>query len=122
MWLDLNEPRVDLLLLVTGAAGAAAALARDFLSTGVMPGAQNDSQVTVISPGGVRGPVPDPYDVPTGTHGRNLLTFPSLTMFSQVRWLGISALLRTFFECLVVVIGLYFILWRFYLAPRVPRI
>ncbi|KAJ7702230.1 Alpha/Beta hydrolase protein [Mycena rosella] len=51
---------------LTGPAGAAAALAREFLKTGGMPGAQHDAQVTVIPPGGTRGPVPDPYDVPTG--------------------------------------------------------
>ncbi|KAJ7063524.1 hypothetical protein C8F01DRAFT_1133353 [Mycena amicta] len=52
--------------LVDGDAGTASALARNFVKTGVMPKAQNDSRVTVIPPGGKRGPVPNPYDAPTG--------------------------------------------------------
>ncbi|KAJ7491251.1 hypothetical protein FB451DRAFT_1222532 [Mycena latifolia] len=46
----------------------ACALPKSFLKTGVLPGAQEDAQLTVIPPSasGTRGPVPDPYDVPTG--------------------------------------------------------
>jgi len=39
---------------------------KDFLSTGVLPSAMNGSQVSVYHPGMRRGPIPDPYDVPTG--------------------------------------------------------
>ncbi|KAF8212608.1 Alpha/Beta hydrolase protein [Mycena galopus ATCC 62051] len=41
-------------------------LARNFLRTGVMPGPSSDVAVTVIGPGGTRGPVPGAYDVPVG--------------------------------------------------------
>lgn len=64
--------------VVTGAAGAAADLAWDFIRTGVMPGAQDDAQVTVISPGGTRGPVPDPYDVPTGAVAGDVSTIENI--------------------------------------------
>ncbi|KAJ7168306.1 Alpha/Beta hydrolase protein [Mycena crocata] len=51
---------------LNGAAGVVADIAHEFLRTGVRPVAQDNAQVTVISPGGTRGPIPDPYDVPTG--------------------------------------------------------
>ncbi|KAF7304930.1 hypothetical protein MKEN_01207300 [Mycena kentingensis (nom. inval.)] len=54
------------LQLVDGDAGTASALAREFIRTGVLPKAQNNTRVTVVSPGGKRGPVPDPYSVPLG--------------------------------------------------------
>ncbi|KAJ7513156.1 Alpha/Beta hydrolase protein [Mycena galericulata] len=41
-------------------------IAQGFLRTGVMPHASADQRVTVISPGGTRGPIPGAYDVPTG--------------------------------------------------------
>ncbi|KAJ7491237.1 Alpha/Beta hydrolase protein [Mycena latifolia] len=63
---------------LTGPAGAAAALTKEFLNTGVMPGAQDDAQVTVISPGGTRGPVPDPYDVPTGAVAGDVSTIEDI--------------------------------------------
>jgi hypothetical protein len=47
-------------------AAAAGDVARNFLRTGVMPGPRSNKQVTVIGPGGTRGPVPGAYDVPTG--------------------------------------------------------
>ncbi|KAJ7118768.1 Alpha/Beta hydrolase protein [Mycena epipterygia] len=63
---------------LTGAAGATADVAWDFIRTGVMPGAQDDAQVTVISPGGTRGPVPDPYDVPTGAVAGDVSTIENI--------------------------------------------
>ncbi|KAJ6455907.1 Alpha/Beta hydrolase protein [Mycena vitilis] len=52
----------------TPPAAVAGDLARTFLRTGVMPSPQSNAQVTVLGPeaGGVRGPVPGAYDVPTG--------------------------------------------------------
>ncbi|KAJ7631580.1 hypothetical protein DFH06DRAFT_1479849 [Mycena polygramma] len=52
----------------TPPAAIAGDLARTFLRTGVMPSPQSNAQVTVLGPeaAGVRAPVPDPYDVPTG--------------------------------------------------------
>ncbi|KAF7350565.1 hypothetical protein MSAN_01616300 [Mycena sanguinolenta] len=47
-------------------AAAAGDLARSFLRTGIMPGPSSDVNVTVIGPGGTRGPLPGVYDVPTG--------------------------------------------------------
>ncbi|KAJ6486963.1 hypothetical protein C8R45DRAFT_1098217 [Mycena sanguinolenta] len=41
-------------------------LARNFLRTGIMPQPSSNVNVTVIGPGGTRGPVPGAYDVPTG--------------------------------------------------------
>jgi hypothetical protein len=41
-------------------------ITKDFLLTGVLPTARNSSQVTVYTPGMKRGPISDPYDVPTG--------------------------------------------------------
>ncbi|KAJ7511143.1 hypothetical protein B0H11DRAFT_1789361 [Mycena galericulata] len=41
-------------------------VAQGFLRTGVIPRASADERVTVISPGGTRGPIPGAYDVPTG--------------------------------------------------------
>ncbi|KAJ6528782.1 Alpha/Beta hydrolase protein [Mycena vulgaris] len=53
--------------ILTGPPAAAAqSIAQDFLRTGAMPLASSDAEVTVISPGGTRGPVPGAYDVPTG--------------------------------------------------------
>ncbi|KAJ7104934.1 Alpha/Beta hydrolase protein [Mycena epipterygia] len=63
---------------LTGAAGGTADLAWDFIRTGVMPGAQDNAQVTVISPGGTRGPVPDPYDVPTGAVAGDMSTIENI--------------------------------------------
>ncbi|KAJ7132947.1 hypothetical protein C8R46DRAFT_1362393 [Mycena filopes] len=60
-------------------AGAAADLAKSFLKTGVMPGAQSDERVTVIAPGGTRGPVPDPYEVPTGVRAGDVSTVEDIT-------------------------------------------
>lgn len=39
---------------------------KDYLNTGKLPGAQNSTFVTVYTPGMVRGPISDPYLVPTG--------------------------------------------------------
>jgi hypothetical protein len=64
---------------VTGPAGAAADLARSFLTTGIMPKAQSNAEVTVVSPGGVRGPVPNPYDVPTGAVAGDVSTIENIT-------------------------------------------
>ncbi|KAJ6486969.1 hypothetical protein C8R45DRAFT_1145694 [Mycena sanguinolenta] len=47
-------------------AAAAGDLARDFLRTGIMPAPSSNIAVTVIGPGGMPGPVPGAYDVPTG--------------------------------------------------------
>ncbi|KAJ7513112.1 Alpha/Beta hydrolase protein [Mycena galericulata] len=41
-------------------------IAQYFLRTGVMPPAWADERVTVIPPGGTRGPIPGAYNVPTG--------------------------------------------------------
>ncbi|KAJ7142072.1 Alpha/Beta hydrolase protein [Mycena crocata] len=38
----------------------------DFIKMGVFPAARDDASVTVIPPGGVRGAVSDPYQVPLG--------------------------------------------------------
>ncbi|KAJ6473302.1 Alpha/Beta hydrolase protein [Mycena vulgaris] len=53
-------------ILIEPPAAAAQRVAQDFLLTGVMPLASSDAEVTVIPPGGTRGPVPGAYDVPTG--------------------------------------------------------
>ncbi|KAF7350563.1 hypothetical protein MSAN_01616000 [Mycena sanguinolenta] len=53
-------------ILIPPPAAAAGDLARNFLRTGVMPKPSSDVAVTVIGPGGTRGPVPGAYDVPTG--------------------------------------------------------
>ncbi|KAJ7105903.1 alpha/beta-hydrolase [Mycena epipterygia] len=47
-------------------ANVAQGIAQDFLRTGIMPPASADERITVISPGGTRGPIPGAYDVPTG--------------------------------------------------------
>jgi hypothetical protein len=39
---------------------------KDFLNTGVLPPAQNSSQVTVYTPGTKPALISDPYEVPTG--------------------------------------------------------
>ncbi|KAJ6628081.1 alpha/beta-hydrolase [Mycena sp. CBHHK59/15] len=54
------------ILATPGPATRAQGVAMDFLRTGVMPLASSDEQVTVISSGGTRGPVPGAYDEPTG--------------------------------------------------------
>lgn len=41
-------------------------LTREFLRTGTLPSARNETLVTVYSPGTVRAPIADPYDVPVG--------------------------------------------------------
>ncbi|KAF8134130.1 hypothetical protein K438DRAFT_1997841 [Mycena galopus ATCC 62051] len=61
-----GDDHTSINLDLMGVAGTAANLARGFLATGIMPAAQNTSQITVIPPGGTRGPVPDPYDMATG--------------------------------------------------------
>ena len=38
----------------------------EFLRTGVLPAARSDDRVSVYTPGMKRGPIPDPYSVPTG--------------------------------------------------------
>ncbi|KAI1617240.1 hypothetical protein EDD36DRAFT_484980 [Exophiala viscosa] len=43
-----------------------AAIMRNFLSTGSLPAAMNGTQISIYHPGMHRGPIPDPYDVPTG--------------------------------------------------------
>ncbi|KAJ7798985.1 hypothetical protein B0H14DRAFT_3886271 [Mycena olivaceomarginata] len=53
-------------ILIPPPAAAAGDVARRFLLTGEMPGPRSDAQVTIIGPGGTRGPVPGAYDVPTG--------------------------------------------------------
>jgi hypothetical protein len=68
---------------VTGPPGAAADLARNFIKTGVMPTAEDNAQVTVISPGGTRGPVPDPYDVPTGLVAGDVSIVENITTSSN---------------------------------------
>ncbi|KAJ7460970.1 Alpha/Beta hydrolase protein [Mycena galericulata] len=67
---------------LSGPSGAAADLAKGFLKTGVMPGAQNNTQVTVIPPGGTRGPVPSPYDVPTGAEAADISIIENITTTS----------------------------------------
>ncbi|KAJ6622482.1 hypothetical protein B0H10DRAFT_2214398 [Mycena sp. CBHHK59/15] len=54
------------ILATPGPATRVQGVAMDFLRTGVMPLASSDEQVTVISSGGTRGPVPGAYDEPTG--------------------------------------------------------
>jgi len=41
-------------------------ITKEFLNTGGLPKAQNSTLVTVYTPGMVRGPIEDPYLVPTG--------------------------------------------------------
>ncbi|KAJ7871043.1 hypothetical protein B0H13DRAFT_2350109 [Mycena leptocephala] len=53
-------------ILLAPPAALANSIAMDFIRTGVMPNASSNAQVTVISPGGTRGPLPGAYDVPTG--------------------------------------------------------
>ncbi|KAF8133467.1 hypothetical protein K438DRAFT_1739249 [Mycena galopus ATCC 62051] len=67
---------------ITGVAGDAATLARGFLATGIMPGAQNTSQITVIPPGGARPPVPNPYDVATGAAAGDFSIVENITTSS----------------------------------------
>ena len=38
----------------------------EFLKTGVLPHPTDQQFVTIYAPGSVRGPISDPYDVPTG--------------------------------------------------------
>ncbi|KAF8143126.1 hypothetical protein K438DRAFT_1876739 [Mycena galopus ATCC 62051] len=72
-----DHTSIDLDLM--GVAGTAANLARGFLATGIMPAAQNTSQITVIPPGGTRGPVPDPYDVATGAAAGDFSVIENIT-------------------------------------------
>ncbi|KAJ7686265.1 hypothetical protein B0H17DRAFT_1013620 [Mycena rosella] len=53
-------------ILLAPPATRAQGIAQDFLRTGVMPSAFSDSEVTILSPGDTRGPIPGAYDVPTG--------------------------------------------------------
>ncbi|KAJ6493436.1 hypothetical protein C8R45DRAFT_825186 [Mycena sanguinolenta] len=53
-------------ILIPPPAAAAGDLARNFLRTGIMPQPSSNVNVTVIGPGGTRGPVPGAYDVQTG--------------------------------------------------------
>ena len=41
-------------------------ITKDFLNTGILPYAQNSTQVTVYTPGMKLAEISDPYDVPTG--------------------------------------------------------
>ena len=41
-------------------------ITKEYLRTGTLPSARNESLVSVYTPGMHRTPVPDPYDVPTG--------------------------------------------------------
>jgi hypothetical protein len=41
-------------------------ITKEFFNTGILPKAQNSTFVTVYTPGMVRGPIEDPYLVPTG--------------------------------------------------------
>ncbi len=41
-------------------------ITKAFLNTGILPGAQDSELVTVYPPGMKRGPISDPYQVPTG--------------------------------------------------------
>ncbi|KAK7036061.1 Alpha/Beta hydrolase protein [Favolaschia claudopus] len=50
----------------------------DFLRTGVFPTTRNDAQVTVITPGGKRGVISDPYQVPLGTVAGDMSTIESV--------------------------------------------
>ena len=45
---------------------SAAAIIKDFLRTGILPPAQDNSTLSIYHHGMQRGPIPDPYDVPTG--------------------------------------------------------
>lgn len=45
---------------------ASTKITKDYLNTGKLPLAQNSTFVTVYTPGMKRGPVVDPYLVPTG--------------------------------------------------------
>jgi hypothetical protein len=38
----------------------------DFLNTGILPAAQESELVSVYTPGMMRQPISDPYEVPTG--------------------------------------------------------
>ncbi|KAJ7779885.1 hypothetical protein B0H16DRAFT_1878507, partial [Mycena metata] len=53
-------------------------IATSFLTTGKMPCAKSDSQITIIGPGGVRGPVPGAYDVPTGAVAEDISTVENI--------------------------------------------
>jgi len=41
-------------------------ITKAFLNTGILPKAQNSTQVTVYTKGMTRAPISDPYLVPTG--------------------------------------------------------
>ena len=41
-------------------------ITKEYLRTGILPKARNETLVTVYEPAMVRGPVSDPYNVPTG--------------------------------------------------------
>ncbi|KAK5132454.1 hypothetical protein LTR08_009065 [Meristemomyces frigidus] len=49
-------------------------LTKEFLRTGVLPTARNETLVTVYTPGMEREPIPDLYDVPTGPAAGDLNT------------------------------------------------
>ncbi|KAJ7167096.1 Alpha/Beta hydrolase protein [Mycena filopes] len=54
------------ILASPGPATRAQEIAKDFIRTGVIPAAQSDAEITVVGPGGIRGPLPGAYDVATG--------------------------------------------------------
>ena len=47
-------------------------ITKEFLNTGRLPEAQNSTFVTVYTPGMVRGPIEDPYLVPTGAEAGDI--------------------------------------------------
>lgn len=53
-----------------------------------MPGAREDDQVTVIVPGGTRGPVPGAYDVPTGAVAGDMSAVENITISSTLSGSG----------------------------------
>ncbi|KAJ6594910.1 hypothetical protein B0H19DRAFT_1009913 [Mycena capillaripes] len=75
-------------ILIPPPAAAAGDVARDFLRTGLMPGAREDDQVTVIVPGGTRGPVPGAYDVPTGAVAGDTSVVENITTSSTLSGSG----------------------------------
>ncbi|KAJ7748351.1 hypothetical protein B0H16DRAFT_1888449 [Mycena metata] len=65
-------------ILAVPAGTPAQDLMTNFLRTGIMPVAKSDAQITVISPGGTRGPLPGAYDVPTGAVAEDTSTVENI--------------------------------------------
>jgi hypothetical protein len=68
-------------------------ITKDFLNSGNLPAAQNSTLVTVYTPGMVRGPIPDPYLVPTGAIAGDVNSGAVIEIpFKRNRFAGVEAL------------------------------